>query len=174
MGAAAEDAAVEAPAAPPATNGNGDMTNSTPVPSGGGGGASSRYLVVFHAVSAGLNGAALGSDEQEIVFIVAVVLDVRDNQVRGEEEEEPSFEVLLKMSAIFPLGKAVAIGDVHVGRPRNSLSYGAIEPLSRYLTSQFCLPYGMFLLGCLILSFYCTAVYCSKLGSFTSFTGTKQ
>ena len=87
MGAAAEDAA-EPPAAP-ATNGNGDMTSSTPVPSGGG--ASSRYLVVFHAVSAGLNGAALGSDEQEIVFIVAVVLDVRDNQVRGEEET--SFEV---------------------------------------------------------------------------------
>ena len=87
MGAAAEDAA-EAPAAP-ATNGNGDMTSSTPVPPGGG--ASSRYLVVFHAVSAGLNGAALGSDEQEIVFIVAVVLDVRDNQVRGEGE--PSFEV---------------------------------------------------------------------------------
>ena len=108
MGAAAEDAA-EAPAAPPATNGNGDMTSSTPVPSGGG--ASSRYLVVFHAVSAGLNGAALGSDEQEIVFIVAVVLDVRDNQVRGEEE--PSFrslKFLLEMSTIFPLGKAVAIG----------------------------------------------------------------
>ena len=85
MGAAAEDAA-EAPA--PATNGNGGaMTNSsTAVAPPSSGGASSRYLVVFHAVSAGLNGAALGSDEQEIVFIVAVVLDVRDNQVREEGE----------------------------------------------------------------------------------------
>ena len=84
MGAAAEDAA-EAPA--PATNGNGGaMTNSSTVVAPTSGGASSRYLVVFHAVSAGLNGAALGSDEQEIVFIVAVVLDVRDNQVREEGE----------------------------------------------------------------------------------------
>ena len=88
MGAAAEDAA-EAPA--PATNGNGTgaMTTNRTVPAGqppSGGGASSRYLVVFHAVSAGLNGAALGSDEQEIVFIVAVVLDVRDNQVLHKRE----------------------------------------------------------------------------------------
>ena len=87
MGAAAEDA-VDA-----AANGNGNgnhdtttTTTTTAAASSSVSGASSRYLVVFHAVSAGLNGAALGSDEQEIVFIVAVVLDVRDNQVLHKRE----------------------------------------------------------------------------------------
>jgi hypothetical protein len=40
-----------------------------------------RYLVVFHTLSAGLNGAALGSDEQEIVYIVAIVIDAKENKV---------------------------------------------------------------------------------------------
>ena len=77
MGAAAEDVVDDA-----AANGNNHDTTTTVTNAAPSSGAvSSRYLVVFHAVSAGLNGAALGSDEQEIVFIVAVVLDVRDNQV---------------------------------------------------------------------------------------------
>ena len=84
MGATAEDA-VDA-AATNGGNGNREAMSSSAPPPPSGSGASSRYLAVFHAVSAGLNGAALGSDEQEIVFIVAVVLDVRDNQVRQPNE----------------------------------------------------------------------------------------
>ena len=79
MGAAAEDVVDDA-----AANGNNHDTTTTATNAAPSGAVSSRYLVVFHAVSAGLNGAALGSDEQEIVFIVAVVLDVRDNQVSKE------------------------------------------------------------------------------------------
>ena len=86
MGAAAEDAVDAAANGNGDGNGNHDTTTTTTTTAAAASssvsGASSRYLVVFHAVSAGLNGAALGSDEQEIVFIVAVVLDVRDNQVR--------------------------------------------------------------------------------------------
>ena len=77
MGAAAEDVVDDAAA----NNGNNHDATTTTTNAAPSGAVSSRYLVVFHAVSAGLNGAALGSDEQEIVFIVAVVLDVRDNQV---------------------------------------------------------------------------------------------
>ena len=89
MGAAAEDA-VDA-----AANGNGNHNHDTMTTSSASG-ASSRYLVVFHAVSAGLNGAALGSDEQEIVFIVAVVLDVRDNQVLQKKYRETFYYKFLR------------------------------------------------------------------------------
>ena len=105
MGAAAEDV-VDA-----AANVNGGMTTTTTTTAStastaasttaaSSSGASSRYLVVFHAVSAGLNGAALGADEQEIVFIVAVVLDVRDNQVRGGENLIHFF-IVLKVTTHF-------------------------------------------------------------------------
>ena len=89
MGAAAEDAVDAAANGNGNGNGNHDTTTTTTTAAAASSsvsGASSRYLVVFHAVSAGLNGAALGSDEQEIVFIVAVVLDVRDNQVLHKRE----------------------------------------------------------------------------------------
>ena len=89
MGAAAEDAVDAAANGNGNGNGNHDTTTTTTTTAAASSsvsGASSRYLVVFHAVSAGLNGAALGSDEQEIVFIVAVVLDVRDNQVLHKRE----------------------------------------------------------------------------------------
>ena len=42
----------------------------------------SRFLVVFHCVSAGLNGPGLGSDEEEIVFIVFIILDAKEKKVR--------------------------------------------------------------------------------------------
>jgi hypothetical protein len=44
-----------------------------------------KYLVVFHAVSSGLNGPLLGTDEQEIVLLVYLVLDVINNKVRTHE-----------------------------------------------------------------------------------------
>jgi hypothetical protein len=44
-------------------------------------GPSSKYLVIYHAVSAGQNGPNLGCDEEDIVLIVYLVLDVAENKV---------------------------------------------------------------------------------------------
>jgi hypothetical protein len=43
---------------------------------------SRKYLVIFHAVSSGLNGPLLGTDEQEIVLLVYLVLDILNNKVK--------------------------------------------------------------------------------------------
>ncbi len=40
--------------------------------------------VVFHAASCGQNGDLLGSDEEEIAALSYVLLDVRNNKVRGD------------------------------------------------------------------------------------------
>ena len=45
--------------------------------------STSQYLVVFHAISAGLNGAALGSDEADIVNLIYIIIDVEQNKVRN-------------------------------------------------------------------------------------------
>jgi len=42
---------------------------------------SRKYYVIFHAISCGLNGGALGSDEQDIVLIVYLVLDIINNKI---------------------------------------------------------------------------------------------
>ena len=42
---------------------------------------SRKYYVIFHAISCGMNGGALGSDEQDIVLIVYLVLDIINNKV---------------------------------------------------------------------------------------------
>ena len=44
-------------------------------------GSGRKYLVLLHLVSAGENGEGLGSDEQEIVLVVYLVLDVINNKV---------------------------------------------------------------------------------------------
>ena len=44
-------------------------------------GSSSKYLVIYHAVSAGQNGSSLGCDEEDIVMIVFLVLDREENKV---------------------------------------------------------------------------------------------
>ena len=41
-----------------------------------------RHLVLFHCTSSGLNGADLGSDENEIVFLVYLIIDLQTKQVR--------------------------------------------------------------------------------------------
>ena len=46
-------------------------------------GASSKYLVIYHAISAGQNGPNLGCDEEEIVMILYLVLDVAENKVKS-------------------------------------------------------------------------------------------
>ncbi len=43
-----------------------------------------RLQVVFHAASCGQNGDLLGSDEEEIAALSYVLLDVRNNKVRGD------------------------------------------------------------------------------------------
>ncbi len=42
---------------------------------------SDKFLVLFYCVSAGQNGAELGTDEEEIVFLVYWVIDLHSNQV---------------------------------------------------------------------------------------------
>ena len=42
-----------------------------------------RHLVLFHCTSSGLNGADLGSDENEIVFLVYLIIDLQTKQVRN-------------------------------------------------------------------------------------------
>ncbi len=75
-----------AAAADPSASGT-EATAGVPAQNGTGGNASlSRYLAAFHVVSAGLNGAALGSDEQDIVFIAVIVIDAVENKVRREEK----------------------------------------------------------------------------------------
>ena len=44
-------------------------------------GSSPKYLVIYHAVSAGQNGSSLGCDEEDIVMIVFLVLDREENKV---------------------------------------------------------------------------------------------
>ncbi|XP_014473071.1 PREDICTED: RNA-binding protein fusilli isoform X2 [Dinoponera quadriceps] len=47
----------------------------------GGGGGSSTHLVVLYVATAGLQGNALGSDEEEITLLVYVLIDVLQNKV---------------------------------------------------------------------------------------------
>ena len=42
---------------------------------------SPQYLVIFHGVSSGLNGVNLGSDEQDLVTLVYLVLNVKEKKV---------------------------------------------------------------------------------------------
>lgn len=49
---------------------------------GEGGGGSSTHLVVLYVATAGLQGNALGSDEEEITLLVYVLIDVLQNKVR--------------------------------------------------------------------------------------------
>lgn len=49
---------------------------------GGGGGSPSTHLVVLYVATAGLQGNALGSDEEEITLLVYVLIDVLQNKVR--------------------------------------------------------------------------------------------
>ena len=41
----------------------------------------SVYLVIAHAVTAGQDGPLLGSDEEEVVLLIYLVLDVVNNKV---------------------------------------------------------------------------------------------
>lgn len=49
---------------------------------GGGGGSSQNILVTLYVATAGLQGNALGSDEEEITLLVYVLIDELQNKVR--------------------------------------------------------------------------------------------
>ena len=44
--------------------------------------AEESYLVLFHVVSAGQNGAELGADEEQIVHLSYAIVDKSQNKVR--------------------------------------------------------------------------------------------
>ena len=43
--------------------------------------AAPKYLVLFYGVSSGSNGANLGSDEQDLITLVYLVLNKEENKV---------------------------------------------------------------------------------------------
>lgn len=47
---------------------------------------SGGWVCALHVRTAGLGGAALGSDEEETVYLAYVVIDVLTNQIIGERE----------------------------------------------------------------------------------------
>ncbi|EZA57243.1 hypothetical protein X777_02494 [Ooceraea biroi] len=62
----------------------GIRTTGTAGSGGGGGGegaSSSNYVVALYVATAGLQGNALGSDEEEITLLVYVLIDVVQNKV---------------------------------------------------------------------------------------------
>ena len=46
-----------------------------------------KYLVLFYGVSSGHNGANLGSDEQDLVTLVYLVLNTEENKVKHPSME---------------------------------------------------------------------------------------
>jgi len=65
-----------------APTGNGTMTGTrTPGSGGGGGGSLSGPLVALYVATAGLQGNALGSDEEEITLLVYILIDELQNKV---------------------------------------------------------------------------------------------
>lgn len=40
-----------------------------------------KHLILFQVVSAGQNGPELGSDEEQIVYLLYAILDVKNNKV---------------------------------------------------------------------------------------------
>ena len=42
-----------------------------------------KHLVLFQIVSAGQNGVELGSDEEQIVYLLYAIHDVQHNKVKG-------------------------------------------------------------------------------------------
>ena len=44
--------------------------------------SNTKYLVIFYGVSAGQNGDNLGSDEQDLVMLIFLVINTEENKVR--------------------------------------------------------------------------------------------
>lgn len=56
-------------------------------------------MCVLHVRTAGLGGAALGSDEEEVVYLAYVIIDVSTNQVNNRTYSMTARQ-LLKFSAV--------------------------------------------------------------------------
>ncbi|KAL0125534.1 hypothetical protein PUN28_004564 [Cardiocondyla obscurior] len=62
------------------------MTGTRTGGTGGGGGSSQNVLVTLYVATAGLQGNALGSDEEEITLLVYVLIDELQNKVLGRQQ----------------------------------------------------------------------------------------
>ena len=51
-----------------------------------------KYLVIFYGVSAGQNGDNLGSDEQDLVMLIFLVINTEENKVRRSSSRRRIFK----------------------------------------------------------------------------------
>ena len=49
--------------------------------------SNTKYLVIFYGVSAGQNGENLGSDEQDLVMLIFLVINTEENKVRLQHKQ---------------------------------------------------------------------------------------
>lgn len=61
---------------------------------------SGGWVCVLHVRTAGLGGAALGSDEEEVVYLAYVIIDVSTNQVNKRTYYSMTARQLEKFSAV--------------------------------------------------------------------------
>ena len=50
--------------------------------------SNTKYLVIFYGVSAGQNGENLGSDEQDLVMLIFLVINTEENKVRLQHKQQ--------------------------------------------------------------------------------------
>ncbi|CAH2097588.1 unnamed protein product [Euphydryas editha] len=60
---------------------------------------SGGWVCALHVRTAGLGGAALGSDEEEIVYLAYVVIDVLTNQIREHKNSKEHLRNAIKTVA---------------------------------------------------------------------------
>lgn len=63
------------------------------------------YMCAFYVATAGLQGASLGSDEEEIVLLIYVIIDLTQNKVR--------FLLLVFLFVLF-MERWVGVGDFQI------------------------------------------------------------
>ncbi|XP_013191763.1 RNA-binding protein fusilli isoform X2 [Amyelois transitella] len=93
---------------------------------------SGGWVCALHVQTAGLGGAALGSDEEEIVYLAYVVIDVHTNQIIGEREYavRPTRRPSEELQTGQPLEVVVKQFDEFV----RSLQVEPLSPLFRLVT----------------------------------------
>ena len=59
-----------------------------------------KHLVLFQVVSAGQNGAELGNDEEQIVYVLYTILNVEDNKVNWGPTSNFFFVCLVQLEVL--------------------------------------------------------------------------
>jgi len=72
------------------------MTGTKTGGTGGGGGGSQNILVTLYVATAGLQGNALGSDEEEITLLVYVLIDELQNKVTARRDRRKGDEEIAR------------------------------------------------------------------------------